>query len=174
MMAWDVQYLKNYDTKAIYKDIVLVNEELFIHCHGVKLPADFNDQNSCTKVTLMFTDEEKSELEVSSIEVDPYLTQAIVGYHYDNGGTIVKVDSKDTVYGYVFADIDQRTAQFKDLRNYQASDILFLNSSYYILNFNELKYLYKRRGNEILIQPPKSKGSYQMKIHAYSDHVENI
>lgn len=174
MVAWDVQYLVNRGTKKVYKDLVFVNQDIFVHCHGVNLERDkANLLSKCSKITLRFTKEEKTGIEVSSLEFDPYLTQAIVGYQYDNGGTVSKLDQKDTVYGYVFAEIDQRTTQFKDLTNYQANDIMFLNASYYILNFKELKYLYKRRGNEILIQPPKSKAKYKMKIHAFSDHEED-
>jgi hypothetical protein len=161
-MEWDVQFHKSSTNS--YKDLYISNQEVLIYCYKINLP--INVEEKCTLIELKFTDKEVDNLDVSGIVVHPQLNKAIIGFYYDDGG--ISKRGKDTIYGYIYVNIKDKTSQFRDLGVYQASDIVFLSTNNYILFQNERKTVLNRRASEIFISPSRIKQSYDLKIHAFS------
>jgi len=144
--------------------LAVVNQDTFFYCEDIKISVGtaFSLKNDCkVQIRMKFSKYEQNDANffnkswlISELYIEPYLKKAIVGYLYDDGGSAEKLLKRDGVKGYMYIDIEQSTIQFKDLSQYQASSIGFLNTNNYILNQNNKRYVYSRREDEIQVTPP--------------------
>lgn len=158
MSIWKANF--NYvNNKTV---VFLASEEDFKSCIVNGFPIDKN-QMACNQFKLDFTAEQKTNLKSSELAYSKNLNDIIISYFSESRRPL-------WISGYISVDVRQQSAQYTDLKQFQATSMSIVNTTYYTLQMGKIVSLHKRAKRKFTITPPKVKKSAQIYLSAYKNY----
>lgn len=163
MSAWKGNF--NYITKKTV--VFLASEDDFKSCLVDKFPIE-KDQMRCSQFKLDFSADQKVKLISDDMIYSRNLNNVIISYFQKNTNPL-------WISGYIAINIRQKSAQFTDLKQFQATSMGIVNATYYTLQMGKIVSLHKRAKRKFTITPPKTTKQVKIYLSAYKTYyVDNV
>lgn len=164
MSIWRADF--NYITKKTV--IFFSSEETFRSCIVNKFPVE-KDQMICTEFKLDFSGDQKVNLISGNLAYSKNLNSVIISYFKKSATPPL------WIAGYIVVDVRQNSAQFTDLKQFQATSMSIVNETYYTLQMGKMVSLHKIAKRKFTISPPKSSNSAKIYLSAYKTYfIDNV